>query len=366
MKPLRIAVIGAGRLGGFHAQKIAGRDDVQFVAVVDPQPEQCRQVAQQCRTQACKDYTEILDQLDAAVVAAPTCLHYKIARDCLDAGLHVLVEKPLCPTFEEADSLAAFAARRGRVLQTGHVERFNPAFEAVAEEIFAPKYIEAVRTSGFTFRSTDVGAVLDLMIHDIDLVLSLTQSPLRKVDALGISVVGGHEDAVNARLEFECGCVAALSASRVSHESVRRMQVWSARAMAQVDFSARTALLVRPSETLLERQFHLDRIPPDQLEQCRVRFAEEHLPQERLSFEPVDALALELDDFLGAIRQQRRPRVDGQAGRDAGAVAEQILDRIDAHRWDATLDGPAGPSAKPRRHAVPAPHFATSLREKAG
>ncbi|MEN6406441.1 MAG: Gfo/Idh/MocA family oxidoreductase [Thermoguttaceae bacterium] len=366
MSPLRFAVIGAGRLGGFHAQKLAARKDVALTAIVDPVPAARQRVADACGAAALPDCDAVLDQLDAVVVAAPTSLHYDVVRRCLEAGVHTLVEKPICPTLAESNHLVDLARLHGVTLQVGHVERFNPAFQAVASQVSAPKYIEAVRTSGFTFRSTDVGAVLDLMIHDIDLVLSLVGSPLRKVDALGVSVVGGHEDAVNARLEFECGCVATLSASRVSPESVRRMQIWSAASMAEVDFAARTALVVRPSEALRRRQFHVETLRPEEIEPCRQRFAEEHLPQERLSFEPVDALALEMDDFITSIRESKKPRVDGAAGRDAVAVAEQILDRVQSHCWDAAWDGPVGPMAEPQRHVIPAPHFVRSAREKAG
>ncbi len=283
---LRIAVIGAGRLGGFHAQKLARRDDVTLAAVVDPLPASRQRIAAECQTEARADCAGLLDQLDAAVVAAPTSLHYGIARELLEAGIHLLVEKPLCTTSAQADELVAASQQRNVVLQVGHVERFNPAFQAAAAELRRPKYIEAVRANGFTFRSMDVGVVLDLMIHDIDLVLSLVEGPLWKVEALGVSVLGGHEDVANARLEFECGCVATLSACRVSHEPVRRMQVWSSRAFAGIDFAARTATLVRPSKTLRGRQFHLDQLTPEQLEHQRGHFAEEHLPCEQLASMP--------------------------------------------------------------------------------
>jgi predicted dehydrogenase len=354
---LRIAVIGAGRLGGFHAQKLARRDDVTLRAVVDPLPASRQRIAAECRTEARADCAGLVDQLDAAVVAAPTSLHYDIARELLEAGIHLLVEKPLCTTSAQADVLVAAARRRNVVLQVGHVERFNPAFQAAAAELRHPKYIEAVRANGFTFRSMDVGVVLDLMIHDIDLVLSLVQTPLRKVEALGVSVLGGHEDVANARLHFECGCVAALSACRVSHEPVRRMQAWSPGAFAGIDFAERTATLIRPSKTLRRRQFHVDQLTPDELEYQRGHFAEEHLPCERLSFDVVDALALEQEDFLASIRASRQPQVSGQAGRDALAVAEQILASIRSHCWDGSDDGPVGPLALPRRQVVPAPHF---------
>ncbi len=357
MQNLRIAVIGAGRLGGFHAQKIAQRRDVTLVAVVDPLPANRQRVAAECHTEALDDYSGLIGRIDAAVIAAPTSLHHTIAKDLLQAGVHLLAEKPLCASRADADELVSLARRRGVVLQVGHVERFNPAFSAAASKLADPKYIEAVRATGITLRSTDVGVVLDLMIHDIDLVLSLVKSTLRKVDALGVSVLGGHEDVANARLEFECGCVATLSASRVSYEAVRRMQVWSDRSFGSIDFAARTATLVHPSETLVRRQFCVDRLSPDELDHHRQHFAEEHLPQEQLKHDAVDALALEIDDFVESIRANREPRVNGEAGRDALAVAEQIIDRIHAHCWDAAPDGLAGPLAQPRRHVIPSPHF---------
>jgi predicted dehydrogenase len=366
MSKLRVAVVGAGRLGGFHAQKLAARNDVELLAVVDPLAANRERVAAQCHTEPFADYAGLLDLLDAAVIATPTVLHHQIARDFLLSSVHLLVEKPLAATRAEADELAAIARRKGVVLQVGHVERFNPAFSAAAAEISQPKYIEAVRTSGFTFRSTDIGVVLDVMIHDIDLVLSLVRSPLRKINALGLSVLGGHEDVANVRLEFECGCVATLSASRVSYEQERRMQVWSADGFAAIDFKSLTATLVRPSEALLRRQFDVDALTPPQVDHYRQHFAEEHLPQRQLSFQAVDALCLEQDDFLASIREHRQPRVNGEAGRDALAVAEQILARIDAHRWDAAPDGLAGPLALPRRHILSAPQFAPAPREKAG
>jgi predicted dehydrogenase len=328
MNKLRIAVIGAGRLGGFHAQKLAARDDVDLVAVVDPIPASRERVAAQCRTAALADYAGLLGRLDGAVIASPTVLHRRIARDFLEAGVPLLVEKPLCVTRAEGDELVATARRRKLVLQVGHVERFNPAFQAAAATVRKPKYIDAVRTSAFTFRSTDVGVVLDMMIHDIDLALSLANSPVRRVDAVGATVVGGHEDVANARLEFASGCVANLSASRVSYETIRRMHVWSAEEFVAIDFAARSATTVRPSETLLQHKFHVDALMPEQLEHYRQHFAEEHLPRKQATFDAVDALALEIDDFVGSIRARRDPQVTGEAGREALAVAEQILASI--------------------------------------
>ena len=332
---LRIAVIGSGRLGTFHAQKLACMEGVKLMAIVDPLPANRDRLAAELHTAALASHERLVGKIDAAVIAAPTSSHYRVAIDFLKAGTHLLVEKPLCTSVAEADELVEMAQRRKVVLQVGHVERFNPALAAAAPHLEAPRFIEAVRSSAFTFRSMDVGVVLDLMIHDIDLVLSLVRSPLRSVEALGVSLLGGHEDAAHARLTFESGCVANLSASRVSYEPVRKMQVWAARAYASIDFATRTTTLVRPSETLLRGEFHAHELPPAQVEYYKTHLAEEHLPRETVTCAAVDALALELEDFVDSIRSVRQPRVIGAAGRDALAVAEQILADISQQREEA-------------------------------
>ena len=307
---LRIAVIGAGRLGGFHAQKLARMASVELVGVVDPLAANRDRLAAELHTARYSSHRPLLGRIDAAVIAAPTVLHHRLAVDLLEAGTHLLIEKPICTTVAEADELVELARRRQLVLQVGHVERFNPALAAAIPHARNPKFIEAVRASGFTFRSMDVGVVLDLMIHDIDLVLSLVRSPLRSVDALGVSILGGHEDVAHARLEFQSGCVANLSASRVSYEAVRKMQIWAPRAYANIDFGARTTTLVRPSEALLRGEFHADRLTPEQVEHYKTHLAEEHLPRQQQTFDAVDALALEL---RGLCRQHSfRPAAAGQ------------------------------------------------------
>ncbi len=363
MKKLRLAVVGAGRLGGYHAQKLAALESVELVAVVDPRAAARNALAAQCHSRAVADAHELLGQVDAVVIATPTRLHHALGMAFLRHGVHVLLEKPLAATADQSDALVETARRAGAVLQVGHVERFNPAFAALADlsspqSVFAPKYIEAVRCGPFSFRSTDVGVVLDLMIHDLDLVLSLVRSRVRRIDALGVSVLGGHEDVANVRLEFQNGCVASLNASRVSYDQTRRMQIWSARSMAVVDFSARTTTTIRPSETLLRRQFNVESLAPEEVEQYgKTGLLEEHLPRQTQQFPAVDALALELDDFVDSIRSHRPPRVSGEQGRDAVALAEEILLEIDRHVWDATTDGPVGPQFRPRLRTIPAPHF---------
>ena len=355
LSALRVAVIGAGRLGGFHAQKLARMAGVELVGVVDPLAANRDRLAAEVHTSALASHSALLGRIDAAVIASPTVLHHRLAVDLLEAGTHLLVEKPICTTVAEADELVELARRQQLVLQVGHVERFNPALAAATSHARNPKFIEAVRASSFTFRSMDVGVVLDLMIHDIDLVLSLVRSPLRSVDAVGVSILGGHEDVAHARLEFQSGCVANLSASRVSYDPVRKMQIWAPRAYANIDFGTRTTTVVRPSETLLRGEFHADRLSPEQFEHYKTHLAEEHLPREQQTFEAVDALALELEDFVDSILAARQPRVTGEAGRDALAVAEQILGSIADHTWDPASQPAASPAAVPYPRIVPAP-----------
>ena len=248
MRPVRLAVVGAGHLGRIHARLASSLPGAQLVAVVDPDSTNRRSVAEECRCEAYDHHRRLTGRVDAAVVATPTRFHASVATDLLAAGIHLLVEKPVTSTSLEAERLVDSAGRRGLVLQVGHVERFNPALIAARAHLDEPKYIDAVRAGGFSFRSTDIGVVLDLMIHDIDTVLSLVRSEVQSVDALGIALFGAHEDMAHARLVSENGCVATLCASRASYTAVRRMRVFSRRGMADIDFAARTAEIVRPSE----------------------------------------------------------------------------------------------------------------------
>ncbi len=344
MRKLRVAVVGAGRLGGFHAQKLAARADVDLVAVVDPQTAPRTQLAAACRAEPLAEHTLLRGKIDAAIIAAPTQWHHRIALDLIRWGIHVLVEKPLCRTAEEAEELVGAAQRHGVVLQVGHVERFNPALATV--QYCTPRYIEATRAAPYAFRSMDVGVVLDLMIHDIDLVLALARSPIARVDALALPVLGPYEDVAQARLEFASGCVAHLLASRVHFETVRRLHLWGSEGFAAVDLGKRRATLVRFSAAVQAGQLDAQALaaepPPG-----RDAILGQHLRREEHEYPAIDALALEQQDFLESIRLGRPPRVPGEAGRDAVAVAEKILQQIATGR-------PAEPQAAAR--AIPAPH----------
>jgi predicted dehydrogenase len=217
-RKLRVGVVGAGHLGTIHARLVRTIDDVQLVGIADPDAAARERIAAEIETDVCADHRQLIGRIDAAILAAPTDHHYWIGMELAEAGIHLLVEKPLALTVAEADALVRATRSRNLILQVGHVERFNPAFTAAAARLQRPRFIDAVRASGYTGRSTDVGVVLDLMIHDIDLVLSLVPSEVVEVEAVGTAVLGPHEDLAHARLRFANGCLANLSASRVSYE----------------------------------------------------------------------------------------------------------------------------------------------------
>jgi predicted dehydrogenase len=345
---------------------------MRLVGVADPLEANRNQAAADYGTAAYADYRELVGKIDAAVVAVPTKHHHAVGLDLLRQGIHLLIEKPLATSVAEADDLVRTARRAGVVLQVGHVERFNPAWSRVQPHVRDPKFIESTRFSGFSGRSTDIGVVLDVMIHDLDLVLSLVRSPIAHVDALGVSVLGGHEDAVNARMTFENGCVASINASRVSYQMTRTMQIWSHAGFASVDFATRSATLVRPSEAIAKREFDLNSLPAAERAQIKDRLFTEHLLVDKLQADASDQITAELLDFADSIRTGRAPRVGGEQGRDALAAAEQVLAAVAEHRWDGHAAGRRGPHVLPTPSVIPAPHFlrvpaaASAERREAG
>lgn len=334
--PIRIAVVGSGRLGTFHGQKIRKLENslnLEFVGIVDPSE---RQRVQACTSLQCRGFADLydglLDNLDAVVVAAPTLLHYNIGSKLLRRGIHTLMEKPVTVTLPQADALLSLAHENNAVFQVGHVERFNPAFTEARNHIELPRYIHSQRTSAFTFRSIDVGVTLDLLIHDIDLALSMVNSPVKRVDAIGKALVSGHEDVVQARLTFENGCIADLEASRVSRSPMRKMEVWTKDCFTEIDFASRTVSCIHPDEQILCGDFNVNELSEDDFDYFKEHLMDEMLPQTTQSFAAVDALELEMRDFISSINNRRSPLVSGKAGRDAVAVAQRILDSIESNQ----------------------------------
>ena len=344
MKRLRLGVVGVGHLGKEHARILSALPDVELVGVADPHAVQAESVALRCHTQAFTGHLALLPLVDAAVIAAPTFAHHAVASDFLARGIPVLVEKPLTADPAQAEELAALARRCGVVLQVGHIERFNPAFEAMQRLPLQPKYITCERCGGFTGRSTDVGAVLDLMIHDLDLILALARSPVRTVEALGAAVLGGCEDLAQARLTLADGCVADVRASRVHPRPVRRMHVWAPEGFLAADLAARKLTLTQPAEHLRQGRLDSRRLDPSTAASLKADLFGRHLQVREMECSAAgDQLTRELQEFVDCVRTGSRPRVDGEAGRDAVALAGRVLDAMAAHRWNGEAGGPVGP-----------------------
>jgi predicted dehydrogenase len=368
-KELRVAVIGVGHLGKIHAQLLAQVPGARLVAVVDPIAQAREAVGAELQVSAHAEHSPLLGRIDAAIVAVPTRYHHDVAADLLQHGVHVFVEKPVTLNVGDASGLIATAEEKGLVLQVGHVERFNPALVAAAPHIRQPKYIEAARTGAYSCRSTDIGVVLDLMIHDIDAALALVDDEVIAVQALGAAVFGPNEDWAQARLTFAGGCVANLSASRVGWQAQRSMQVVCRDCTAQIDFGAKTAKLMQPSSAVLAGEIDVNQLSPEERSRVKAHLFTDYLTLTDLPVAETNALLEEQREFAAAIRGERAVRVTGQAGRRALDVAERILTDIAAHRWDGTVEGPIGPRFEPREPLLLGPHWHHSrqgARRRAG
>jgi predicted dehydrogenase len=345
MAALRIGVIGVGHLGKEHARILSGMPDVTLAGVADVNATQAQLVAQRCGTRAYTDYRPLLPEIEAAVVAVPTIRHHAVASEVLSRDIPALVEKPLAANLGEADDLLAISRTRRTMLQVGHIERFNPAFEALLARPLTPKYITVERIGCYSGRSTDVGVVLDLMIHDIDLVLALVRSPACGISALGASVLGGHEDLATARIVFENGCIADLHASRLAASPVRRMRAWGPEGFAELDFAQRKLLLVQPSRDLCEHRGGVLPFDAATLATLKQDLLGRHLQALHVDGDARDQLTCELQEFVRCIRTGERPRVGGEEGREALALATRILASIHSHCWDGDAGGATGPHA---------------------
>jgi predicted dehydrogenase len=311
MQQVRTAVIGVGYLGRFHAQKYATLPDSRLVAVVDSDAATRDRVAAEVGCRSCADFREILAEVDAVSIATPTPLHHPIARECLQRGVHVLVEKPITETPAQARELIALAASNGRVLQVGHLERFNPAILALGSALHTPRFIESHRLAPFKERGTDVNVVLDLMIHDIDLIQSLVRSPITSIDAVGTSVFSSGLDIANARIRYANGCVANTTASRVSMKTERKLRLFQDDAYVSIDLQQKVLTIVRKP-------------PADAgatLGQVSI---------EERTYDQGDALRLEIEAFLRSIVEGGAPVVTGEAGLQALETALRITALVQA------------------------------------
>ena len=309
MEKLRVGVVGVGYLGKFHSQKYQHMPDVDLVGVVDPNPDQGKIIAKEANTKYYGDYQLLFGKVDAISIAAPTPVHHAIAKDFLTHDIDVLIEKPITSDLADADELIEIARSRNLIIQVGHLERFNPAVVALEGKIDQPRFIESHRLSIYQGRCTDVSVVLDLMIHDIDLILNLVRSEIKTVNAAGISVISDNVDIANARLAFENGAVANVTASRISAKNERKLRFFQKEAYISIDFANHKITLVHPDENETEGI-----IPGMKIEE--------------MSFERGDALDDELKAFVYAVKHRQVPLVTGQMGRDALKTALIIMSQI--------------------------------------
>jgi len=309
MKKLRVGVVGAGYLGRFHAEKYARMDDVKLVGVVDIDKFQAEDVAGKFNTKAYSHHQYLFGKVDAVSVVVPTPAHFSVAKDILENNIDVLIEKPMSETTEQADELIGFAKSRNLIIQVGHLERFNPAVVALQDIIKKPMFIESHRLSIYKDRCTDVSVVLDLMIHDIDIILNFVRSEIVGIHAAGVPVISGQVDIANARLEFKSGCIANVTSSRISTKNERKIRLFQKNAYISVDFANQGITVIQQNDNI-----EGGLIPGMEIKQ--------------LSLAKGDALEDELKSFVKAVRRREAPEVTGQMGREALKIALSIMKQI--------------------------------------
>lgn len=327
MNKLRMAVVGVGALGRHHARILSGFDDVELVGVVDSRAEQGKEIARLYDTVWYSSVDHLLSCVDGVVVAVPTTGHRDVAGPILEAGIPVLMEKPLASSLADAAWLHRLATFRDTLLQVGHVERFNPAFQLLQKQCVRPLYIRTQRFSPYTFRSTDIGVVHDLMIHDIDLALALTAADVESVESFGAVTIGPHEDMANARLRTSTGCIVDLSVSRMNPTVERSVQVWSHAGYCHADLQTRKLSTWKPAAAFaadpgLVHEIAAGTGNPGTLKDAVIGKWLRHHEQQASS---ADALTAELRDFIDSIRQQRRPVVSSAEAMRSMEVADQVL-----------------------------------------
>ena len=318
MEPIRTAVIGVGYLGKFHAQKYAQLPNSRLIAVCDHNAQTAAQIAGELGTQAVSDFKQIRDEVDAVSIVVPTQKHYALAKECLAAGKHVLLEKPMTTTAAEARELVDLAKANSVVLQIGHLERFNPAVLALENIMHHPMFIESHRVAPFNPRGADVNVILDLMIHDIDIILDIVDSPVTNIRTKGVAVLSKDIDIANVRLEFESGCVANVTASRAGMKSERKMRLFQHDAYITIDFQNKKVGIHRKGQKELYPGIA-------------------NIESEEQTFEQGDALKAEIESFLQCIQNRGQPKVSGEDGLRALETAIEITRLLSAQQKEQAI-----------------------------
>ncbi|MCH2179290.1 MAG: Gfo/Idh/MocA family oxidoreductase [Mariniblastus sp.] len=341
MSSLRVAVIGAGHLGQIHARLLPQISNVELIAVADPSPMAQKKTLETHDVPVISDFRKLIGEIDAAVVATPTQFHHPIAMELLGNSIHTLIEKPVTDDAADAFELVQTADKNNCVLSVGHVEQFNPAIRSATEKVGTPKFIQASRMSGYTYRSIDIGVVYDLMIHDIDLVNTLFPGEMVDCKAAGFSMFGGNEDMAQARLQFSCGGVANLTASRASFNPAREFQIFGTDGFAGVDLVTGTVQAIEVPNWVRQRQFDFLSANAEQQTFVRENLFSKVLPKSEEQVASSNAILAEQKNWIDAICNGAKLRNTGANGAVAVEIAGKVLEQIDQHQWlPGDLPGP--------------------------
>lgn len=333
MSKIRTAVVGAGKMGGIHSKTYSQMPDCELVAVVDSDLSKAQALAEQYQCQAFAQCEEGLDQVDAVTIATPTVTHLQLAKIFLKKKIPVLIEKPLAANVREGRKIVSLAKRYDTVVAVGHSERCNPVVQALKRFDIEPKFIEAQRVSPFPFRSMDVGVVLDVMIHDIDIILSLAGSKVKRVDALGVAVVDEAEDICNARIRFENGCFANVTASRLALRTERRLRVFSRQAFLSVDFFKKTGIVIKADENINIVKWINEQRDKGDFDFTKVNWPD-MIQVEELKIDDKQPVQLQQEAFLRAVKDRSfRPEVSAEEGLAALKCAQKIMDSAHKQKW---------------------------------
>lgn len=328
--PLRTGVVGVGHMGNNHARIYSELPNSKLTAVFDNDPETAARIAKKYHAHAASSLEEFAGMVDAATICTPTVTHFEIGKFLLERGKHLLVEKPIADTPEAARALSELAAEKRCVLQVGHIERFNPVLAALESKLQNPRFLEVTRLSPYPNRSTDVGVVLDLMIHDIEVILHIVRSPVVSIDAVGISVLSKGEDIANVRFRFENGCVANVTASRISQDRLRKIRVFQENAYLSLDYQNQSGYLLRLAEENEAESSILGKLMGLATDSSIVTaFNGRRIVREPVEVEKGEPLRIELESFLDCALAGAKPRVSGQQAADALDIALEITRRIE-------------------------------------
>ncbi|MCL4731558.1 MAG: Gfo/Idh/MocA family oxidoreductase [Planctomycetes bacterium] len=331
-KRVRVAVIGVGHLGKNHARCLKELPNAELVAVCDSNEKTRNTIAERFHVEPCDDFKKLKGRIDAATVVVPTRYHYEVASWLIENGIHVLVEKPMAYTVEECHKLTELAKKHKRILQVGHIERFNPALTSIRNAINTAAFIEADRLSPYPFRSTDVGVVMDVMIHDLDIILSIVRSEVVDIQAVATPVLSKKfEDICSVRLTFKNGCVANITASRISDKSVRKMRIFCADRYLNLDFAAKQAWIYSKTPKLDEANFNVENVDISKIDDLMQFVFNDLIRVEQVVIGEEEPLKAELKHFLRSVQTGERPQVGGEEGLAAIQLAHDILKKAREH-----------------------------------